>query len=304
MTLYLDRDSPVPLHDQLCAQLGMQIAAGTRRPGERLPSLRGLAQRLGIHHNTVQAVYRTLAARGVVVLREGSGAYVAELRQGHADATGLAAPLRRAIEEARSRGLTDAAIREAFEAALRPRAPERVVVVNPHPDLLALYLHELRPHVPAPLLGCTLDELAAFGPETLGEAVYLTSANHAAALRAQLGAAARLHVFTLASTDALLAHVATLPPGAWVAVVSGSARIRVLTRELLAGAWPADRIAVADALDPVATRAALGIAGLVVADAVTQDALASHRGKGTRWRLPLLDEAALGALARELGLGV
>ncbi|MEB3221921.1 MAG: hypothetical protein VKS61_07555 [Candidatus Sericytochromatia bacterium] len=52
----------------------------------------------------MQAVYRTLAARGVVVLREGSGAFMAEQHQGQADATGLTPPCGAHGRHTRGRG--------------------------------------------------------------------------------------------------------------------------------------------------------------------------------------------------------
>ncbi|GHH93153.1 GntR family transcriptional regulator [Streptomyces capillispiralis] len=42
------------------------VAAGALRPGELLPPLRELAERLGVNPNTVAAAYRTLRERGVI----------------------------------------------------------------------------------------------------------------------------------------------------------------------------------------------------------------------------------------------
>src|SRR5947199_7528804 len=81
MKVFINRDSPVPIHDQLVAQVGQLVACGALAPGERLPSIRGLASRLGIHHLTVLGAYRALAERGVLVIREGSGVRVAEFSE-------------------------------------------------------------------------------------------------------------------------------------------------------------------------------------------------------------------------------
>lgn len=55
----------------------MQLRAGTLRPGQRLPSIRDEAQRLGIGKNTVVEAYLRLVSQGVLQAKPGSGYYVA-----------------------------------------------------------------------------------------------------------------------------------------------------------------------------------------------------------------------------------
>jgi GntR family transcriptional regulator / MocR family aminotransferase len=76
--LWLSREHAVSIREQLSAQLLLGIVSRRLAPGERLPSVRELARRLGIHANTVSAAYRDLAARGWVSKRRGSGVYVRE----------------------------------------------------------------------------------------------------------------------------------------------------------------------------------------------------------------------------------
>lgn len=70
---------------QLCAQVRTAVHEGRLAPGQRLPSTRRLARRLGIHRNTVAAAYRELSRDGLVVLRRGAPARV----RGSAWARGL-----------------------------------------------------------------------------------------------------------------------------------------------------------------------------------------------------------------------
>ena len=56
----VDLDLPVPIEEQLCRQLRAVIARGDVRPGDPLPSVRQLADELGIHWNTVARAYRRL----------------------------------------------------------------------------------------------------------------------------------------------------------------------------------------------------------------------------------------------------
>ncbi|MFD8519612.1 aminotransferase class I/II-fold pyridoxal phosphate-dependent enzyme [Streptomyces capillispiralis] len=51
---------------EISASVERAVAAGALRPGELLPPLRELAERLGVNPNTVAAAYRTLRERGVI----------------------------------------------------------------------------------------------------------------------------------------------------------------------------------------------------------------------------------------------
>ena len=62
---------------RIAAALGRRIATGTLGPGEKLPSVRRLAQRLGVSPFTVVAAYDRLVAEGQLIARAKSGFFVA-----------------------------------------------------------------------------------------------------------------------------------------------------------------------------------------------------------------------------------
>ncbi|MHB1006385.1 MAG: MocR-like pyridoxine biosynthesis transcription factor PdxR [Chloroflexota bacterium] len=66
-----------PYHRQVYEQLRAGILQGRLRPGDRLPSTRDLASRLGLARNTVARAYEDLLAEGFLSGRVGSGTYVA-----------------------------------------------------------------------------------------------------------------------------------------------------------------------------------------------------------------------------------
>lgn len=72
----VDRDDPLPLHDQVCAELRRAIADGEVRPGERLPPARDLAAVLGVNTNTVLRALRALRDEGLLEFRRGRGVSV------------------------------------------------------------------------------------------------------------------------------------------------------------------------------------------------------------------------------------
>ncbi|MFF5990086.1 MocR-like pyridoxine biosynthesis transcription factor PdxR [Prauserella flavalba] len=72
----LDRDSTVPLAVQLADALRESAATGHLRGGDRLPSTRALADRLGVSRTVTSAAYEQLHAEGWILGRHGSGTYV------------------------------------------------------------------------------------------------------------------------------------------------------------------------------------------------------------------------------------
>ncbi|KAF1020874.1 MAG: HTH-type transcriptional regulator NorG [Paracidovorax wautersii] len=67
---------PAPIAEKLAALIGQQIAQGLYRPGDKLPSLRELAQLHRYAKNTVVAAFDLLVSRGAIEPRRGSGFYV------------------------------------------------------------------------------------------------------------------------------------------------------------------------------------------------------------------------------------
>ncbi|WP_018718555.1 PLP-dependent aminotransferase family protein [Arhodomonas aquaeolei] len=64
------------LYRQLADEVARRIDEGVYRPGERLPSIRGLAGQRGVSIATVQAAYELLESRRLVESRPQSGFYV------------------------------------------------------------------------------------------------------------------------------------------------------------------------------------------------------------------------------------
>src|SRR5262245_20264632 len=67
-----------PPYLQIVNQVKYLVAAGRLAPGEELPPIRTLAERLAIAPNTVARAYRELEQAGVVEKRSTSGTYVSD----------------------------------------------------------------------------------------------------------------------------------------------------------------------------------------------------------------------------------
>lgn len=70
-----------PIVRQITDAVRVQISTGEITPGAQLPSVRGLAQQLGINPNTVAKAYAELCTEGWLESRQGLGLFVAPLRQ-------------------------------------------------------------------------------------------------------------------------------------------------------------------------------------------------------------------------------
>ena len=78
MFIRVESTSGVPITKQIAEQIRMRCASGALAPGDRLPSVRQLAQELAVNQNTILRVYERLTAEGLLERRHGDGTYVAE----------------------------------------------------------------------------------------------------------------------------------------------------------------------------------------------------------------------------------
>ncbi|KAM9863682.1 GntR family transcriptional regulator [Leucobacter sp. BZR 635] len=74
----IDAESSTPPFRQLHLAVVAGVAAGSLTPGSRLPTVRALADSLGIATNTVASAYRSLEAAGVVEGRGRAGTFVSD----------------------------------------------------------------------------------------------------------------------------------------------------------------------------------------------------------------------------------
>ena len=76
MHIRISPSDGVPIYQQIVNQVKYLVAAGRLEPGDELPPIRTLAERLVINPNTVARAYRELEVAGVVVKKGTAGTYV------------------------------------------------------------------------------------------------------------------------------------------------------------------------------------------------------------------------------------
>ena len=116
MTFAIDTAAPEPPFEQLRAQVVAGALDGTLPAGTKLPTVRALADELGLAPNTVARAYRELETAGVIETRGRSGSFVALSTDAAERSLQEAAAVYAA--RARSLGVDAARARSYVEAAL------------------------------------------------------------------------------------------------------------------------------------------------------------------------------------------
>jgi GntR family transcriptional regulator len=124
----INLELPDPVHLQLSNQIRGLIENNELAPGARLPTVRQLAQDLGIAPNTVMRAYRTLHEAGCIVGEGGRGTVVVPRRRSSHNSRdeALRATVDSTVELLRHRGFADEQIANVLAASavrLRGVAP-------------------------------------------------------------------------------------------------------------------------------------------------------------------------------------
>jgi len=162
MEIRISRESGVPLRQQLAEHIIYLVATGQLKAGEALPSVRELARRLKIHHNTVSEAYHDLVARTWLVGRRGSRVVV---RSGEETAQiqrreDLDDLINTTIRTAREQGYSLQELRERVRERLLVQPPDHFLVVEEEPGLQRLLAEEIRASLRWPAQACSRQELA------------------------------------------------------------------------------------------------------------------------------------------------
>lgn len=129
MRIWASKNSEVPVREQIATQVRVGIASRDLLPGDKLPSIRELARRCGIHPNTVSAAYRDLVAEGILERRTGSGVFV-NGRQAQEPPGSVEEIVADLVSLALSAGYDRPAIESAMSAWMRQGAKRQIAVVE------------------------------------------------------------------------------------------------------------------------------------------------------------------------------
>jgi GntR family transcriptional regulator len=126
VTFEINPNSGVPIYRQIVEQVHALLAGGRLREGDRLPSVRQVAQTAAVNPMTVSKAYSRLEADGVVRRARGLGMEVlAPSANGSLDdrKQNFRAVIEPALHRARQLGLNQKQIREVIAALLQDQQP-------------------------------------------------------------------------------------------------------------------------------------------------------------------------------------
>ncbi len=76
MQIHLDHHSGEPIYRQIVEAIKFDVARGRLNEGDRLPSIRELANTLSINMRTVVKAYEELVREGLAVMQQGRGVFI------------------------------------------------------------------------------------------------------------------------------------------------------------------------------------------------------------------------------------
>lgn len=234
MDIRIDNSSDVPIWRQLTEQIIFLIAIERLRGGEPLPSVRELARRLKIHHNTVSEAYQDLVRRKWLDRRRGSRLTVISRKEPEGPSS-LDDLINQTIATARENGYSLQQLRERVRQRLLAEPPDHILLVEQDEGLRRLIQAELSAELDWPVRACSREELERSPGLAVG--ALGATAHHAMRQVSALFPKDRPVVaLRYAPADTHLQTIRTLPLPSVIAVVSISAVFLEVARGLLAPA--------------------------------------------------------------------
>ncbi len=130
MKIRLNQDSDVPLRQQLSEQIVFLITSGALRPGEEMPSVRALARRTSVHHNTVSKAYQELVRREWLTRKPGSRLVVGSPFITRPNQESLDELINETIKRAKGLGYTLQVLRSRVRERLLEEPADHLLVVE------------------------------------------------------------------------------------------------------------------------------------------------------------------------------
>jgi GntR family transcriptional regulator len=270
MDIRISKESEVPLRQQVAEQIILLIATEKLKPAQALPSVRELARRLKIHHNTVSEAYQDLVRRNWVVRRRGSHLVVRSPQ-------GAAAPARdqdlddlinAAIEVARQRGYSLQALRRRVRERLMVEPADHILIVEEETGLQRLLACEMEEALGYPSETCSRKDLARNPGFVIG-ALVVTPQYAMSDVTPLVPKDRPPFPVAFSSADEHVARIRQFKQPSMIAVVSISQAFLTTAQALLAPAL-GKRHTLAPYLLPLENPRVLGAADLVFCDSLAR----------------------------------
>jgi Predicted transcriptional regulators len=114
MWFSIDFSSHVPVYKQIVEKIKMKIAKGELKQGDFLPSVRKLAEDIGVNFNTVSRAYKELSEQGIIEVQRGEG-YTVEVENLEDFNNEILSEIKHALKKALNAGISSDEIKKIFE---------------------------------------------------------------------------------------------------------------------------------------------------------------------------------------------
>ena len=158
MRLWFAPNSEVPIYRQLVTQVVLAILCGDLQPGARLPSVRDLARRYGLHPNTISTGYRQLEKEGWTEHRHGSGVFVCTKKSALTPEQQIDFHISGFFRTARDSNMSGEMVRSRVAEWLTFPPPDHFLLVDPDPKMRKILLTELSALTKFPVTGVDLEK--------------------------------------------------------------------------------------------------------------------------------------------------
>ena len=164
MEIRIKSGTDVPIYQQIVDAVQEQISSGVLAEGQKLPTVRQLAEEMGLAKGTIKRAYDELERCGAIRMTQGKGTFVLELRRrtdSHKEQAMQA--IDRMLDELEALDFSPREIEIFFDLKLRARmdrgAGLRVAVTDCNVEALALIADQIAAIGGIELFRFTLDEV-------------------------------------------------------------------------------------------------------------------------------------------------
>jgi GntR family transcriptional regulator len=176
MRISLNKNSDVPVRQQLAEQIVFLITTGQLPAGQRLPSVRAFARQLKVHHNTVSEAYQDLVRRKWLSRRPGSRLIVgARASTGQRPAASLDELINRSIQQAKEMGYSPQALTQKVRERLLAQPPDHVLIVEEEAGLREIIRREVQEKLKLTVEDCAPEEFTREPGLAVGAQVFAPS---------------------------------------------------------------------------------------------------------------------------------
>ena len=160
MRFWITKNGELSIREQIVTQVRLGILSQDLTPGQRLPSVRGLARRHRIHPNTVSGSYRELVEGGWLELRRGSGLFVCPPVSSIGAEAEIDRLLGTMLKRAASLGYNSQDVLLRLQHQLGPHAATSILIAEPDPSMREILMTEISERVNVPVRAISPGSLA------------------------------------------------------------------------------------------------------------------------------------------------